>query len=233
MAVRMLVPVLAGTARTTAVRRYPRSVLGGGDRRALPACTCQRRFASASTESSTIDPAITESERLINEGTMLSERGDFEGAKSLYRQSLAIRPSGVGFYNLGVCQYQLRDSGGAISSFRESLKHYSSADTHQNLATALITGEHKDLVKALEHLREASKLAPGDGEIRFNLGVVLEASDYLKEALQEYTRAKELGVSRAEQNIRNVGGKIIAQSVRQQAKSQQSVLATPREKGEP
>jgi hypothetical protein len=60
--------------------------------------------------------------------------------------------------------------------------------------------------------------------IRYNFAVVLEASGFLEDALTEYRAAHGMGVQRAEQNIRNVGAKILRQRVDALEEQQQ---ATP------
>ncbi|POW17354.1 hypothetical protein PSTT_00752 [Puccinia striiformis] len=70
----------------------------------------------------------------------------------------------------------------------------------------------------LEHLRLANQLDPTDPEICFNLGAVNEANGNLVDALAEYTRAKQLGVERAEQNIRNVSAKLLRKRLEEEEK---------------
>jgi Flp pilus assembly protein TadD len=53
--------------------------------------------------------------------------------------------------------------------------------------------------------RAATRLAPEDAEIAFNLAAVLEAVGRLEDALTYYKRSKEFGVERAAVHIRNVG----------------------------
>lgn len=96
---------------------------------------------------------------------------------------------------------------------------------HNNLATAVMLRKPPVPERALSHFREAIKLSPSDGQIRFNLAAVLEATGRLQgasrsrlpsaraglqepaavtDSLEEYKLAKELGIERADQNIRNV-----------------------------
>jgi len=58
--------------------------------------------------------------------------------------------------------------------------------------------------------RTAANLSPSDPEIQYNLAAVLEALEQLEEALKAYTEARDGGIERAEQNIRNCQAKIMA-----------------------
>lgn len=131
--------------------------------------------------------------------------------QAAYTRSLSIKPSSSSHFNLGVVHFQTGDLPSSISSFQASLAlSPDSADAHANLASAYImsTPARPDL--AVEHLSEAARLDPEDGEVQFNLGAVLEACERLEEALESYRRAGERGIERAEMNGRNVAAKILA-----------------------
>lgn len=57
---------------------------------------------------------------------------------------------------------------------------------------------------------------PTDGEIRFNLAAVNEANNHLQDALEEYQHARRLGIKRADQNIRNVGAKLLRKRLQEE-----------------
>lgn len=95
--------------------------------------------------------------------------------------------------------YQLADIPGAIDAFERSLNLEPSADAHTNVASAYILSTPPNAAKAIEHLQvchsddlvcnrvmsssgcmvlqKALALAPEDGEINFNMGVIFEASE--------------------------------------------------------
>lgn len=157
-----------------------------------------------------------ETQHLIEQGSNLLERGDAQGAYEKYQRSISIRPSPTGYYNLGIALYQLKRIPEAIEAWNQSLLDSPSADVHTNLASAYILSKPPQPFKALEHLKKAVELDPTDGEIRFNLGAVNEANHHLTDALAEYTQARQLGVKRAEQNIRNVGAKLLRQRLEEE-----------------
>lgn len=148
------------------------------------------------------------------------EKGDLEGALEKYEESIRMVPSSTGYYNLGIALYQLKRIPEAIEAWKEALADGPSADVHTNLASAYILSKPPEPFKALEHLKKAVELDPTDGEICFNLGAVNEANDNLADALAEYTRARQLGVKRAEQNIRNVGAKLLRKRLEEEEREQ-------------
>ncbi|CAH7682193.1 hypothetical protein PPACK8108_LOCUS14956, partial [Phakopsora pachyrhizi] len=161
------------------------------------------------TPASSSDPLEIESQRLIEQGSKLLEKGDVEGASKKYKRSISIKPTSTGYYNLGIALYQLKRHSEAISVWEKSLAESPSADVHNNLASAYILSEPPEPHKALENLKKAVDLDPTDGEIRFNLAAVNEANGHLEDALAEYKQALQLGITRAQQNIRNVGAKLL------------------------
>lgn len=102
------------------------------------------------------------------------------------------------------------DEGAPSSDAEQEFQSLGDADAHTNLASCYIlsTPPRPDL--AVQHLQSAVSLSPTDGESWFNLGAVLEACERLEESVKAYEKAQELGVERAEENLRNVGGKILA-----------------------
>ncbi|KAI9601567.1 hypothetical protein H4Q26_001393 [Puccinia striiformis f. sp. tritici PST-130] len=90
------------------------------------------------------------------------------------------------------------DLEGALLKYEESIRMVPSSTGYYNLGIVLY-----QLRRIPESIELANQLDPTDPEICFNLGAVNEANGNLVDALAEYTRAKQLGVERAEQNIRN------------------------------
>lgn len=66
----------------------------------------------------------------------------------------------------------------------------------------------KNPQKAVEHYKKAIALDKEDGEIRYNYAAVLDHLGNLEEAANEYEMAAQLGVARAQENLRNVKAKI-------------------------
>ena len=58
--------------------------------------------------------------------------------------------------------------------------------------------------RGLEYLRSASRLAPQDGEIRFNLGIVLAAGGEFEEAVRELKVAGKQGVKNAMEMVKQI-----------------------------
>lgn len=149
---------------------------------------------------------------------------------------MTIHPSSTAHFNLGVVYFRLEDLPAAIKSFEASLalskeqnrvksvdsdaessteeaKEFTDlgdADAHTNLASCYILSQPPRPDLAVSHLQSAVQLSPTDGESWFNLGAVLEACERLEESAKAYEKAQEQGVERATENLRNVGGKILA-----------------------
>ena len=150
---------------------------------------------------------------------MLNE-GDVDKAKDHYKRSLDIHKQGktaaMGLFNLGVTQFYTKDIQGAISTWEQSLDIEPTSDLLSNLASAHILSSPSNPDKALTYLSQARELNPDDAEVAFNLAVVSEATGQLETALDNYQAAKSLGVERADENVRNVGAKIIAERAKKE-----------------
>ncbi|CDR36241.1 hypothetical protein NBRC10512_007786 [Rhodotorula toruloides] len=204
-----------------------------------------RQASSTTPHSSTVDPQESAAQQALDEGTEALSRGDLETAKKAYERSVGIKQTSVGYYNLGVVQYQLRDLASAITSFEASIEHTPSsvkptfpdpdaptpeltpaqailADTHTNLGAAYILTSPPRPEKALEHLQKALMMNPDDGEVCYNLAAVLEATGELDEALIAYERSLKLGIARAEINVRNISAKIIGKRREEEEKAKQT-----------
>ncbi|GAA5969444.1 hypothetical protein JCM8115_003254 [Rhodotorula mucilaginosa] len=201
------------------------------------------RFASSTTpHSSTMDPQQLAAQQALDQGTEALASGDFEAAKAAYQRSVDVKQTSIGYYNLGVVQYQLRDLAGAISSFEASIAHTPPeikpsfpdpdaptpeltpaqailADTHTNLGAAYILSQPPNAEKALEHLQKALMMNPDDGEVCYNLAAVLEATGQLDDALVAYERSIKLGIERAAVNVRNISAKIIGKRREEEEKA--------------
>ncbi|KAH8921888.1 TPR-like protein [Atractiella rhizophila] len=138
----------------------------------------------------------------------LIEVNSLEQARDAFEEARKIKETPLVFYNLGVVSFQLKNLSQSIAHFEKSLQlDPDSADAHSchnNLATCYIFGTPPNTEKGIEHLKKAVELKPQDGEVRFNLGAVLESAGHIEDAYRQYFAAKELGVSQAEPHMRNV-----------------------------
>ncbi|GAA5874040.1 hypothetical protein JCM16303_002670 [Sporobolomyces ruberrimus] len=187
----------------------------------------------ASPTSSSFDPQTVQAQEALDEGTRYLEIGDFDKAAKHYQKSIDIKETAIAYYNLGVVQYQLQQLPPSITSFEKSLSltppdvkpvlpdpaaplpeltpaQIILADTHTNLGAAYILSKPPRPEKALEHLQKALMINPDDGEVCYNLAAVLEATGEFEESMVAFERALKLGIERAQINIRNLGGKILA-----------------------
>ncbi|UZJ51801.1 hypothetical protein CBS101457_001121 [Exobasidium rhododendri] len=181
--------------------------------------TCRRMFSqnrpvgaiSTTTNSSWKDPALEESQRQLELGTVALEAGNIGQAKGAYQRSIEIHETPSAHFNLGVCHYHEKNTDSAIEAWTNTIRlDPESADAHTNLASAYVmsTPSRPDL--AVEHLKLAANITPGDPEVQYNLGAVLEACEQLEESVRAYDRALKGGIERAEENLRNVRAKILS-----------------------
>ncbi|KAI0084497.1 hypothetical protein BDY19DRAFT_971462 [Irpex rosettiformis] len=216
------VPRIASPARTAQQHRpRPPALLSG-----------TKRWATSTTPHSTAsDPAEVEALQCLEQGTLKLEEGDVNAAKELYQRSVDIKRTASSLFNLGVTHYHLstavspqllpgtcakltfaEEFDEAIVAWKDSIAlQPSSPDAHTNLASAYVMLPQSRPDLAIHHLNIAASLAPEDGEIAFNLAVVLESCGKLEEALEQYKRSRKLGIQRADMHIRNVGAKILGQ----------------------
>ena len=62
-----------------------------------------RSYATSGPDSSTAeDPTLARSIELLEQGTLALEQGDLEGAKKFYKESVDVKTSSGGWFNLGV-----------------------------------------------------------------------------------------------------------------------------------
>ncbi|KAK9670898.1 hypothetical protein K7432_017282 [Basidiobolus ranarum] len=159
--------------------------------------------------SGTFSEAEEQAQQFLEEGTEALNNGELEKAIVSYKKSVDAKPTATGYYNIGVCYYQLQKPQEAVDAWTKSLNlSPSHSDLHLNLASVYYM-HLKNSEKALEHIEEASKLSPYDGEIFYNYGVLLDASGKLEDAVEKYRAAKELGIERAETNLRNAMARLL------------------------
>ena len=115
-------------------------------------------FATTSSDpASSTDPSFSRALNLLGEGTRLIEEGDVEGALSKYKESVKVKETSGGFFNLGVSFTASRrlDSADRSSS---GLRIYSECVTRRYVGRVLILpGNHPAAIDAWE---KSIKLGP-------------------------------------------------------------------------
>lgn len=142
-----------------------------------------------------------------------------------YHKSVQIAPSGAGYFNIGVCYFQMGKKQNfvfiieqllrlfigkykdAIKSFENSLDFTpNSADAHTNIASAYLM--LKDTTQAIRHLEQASNFNPLDGEVQYNLACVYEAVGRLDDAKVRFERAEIMGIDKAQAALQKLEKKM-------------------------
>ncbi|KAG2213117.1 hypothetical protein INT47_011266 [Mucor saturninus] len=140
---------------------------------------------------------ISEAEEYVKTGAEYMEKGSLDMAMTSFHKSVQSAPSGAGYFNIGVCYFQMGKHKDAIKAFNRSLEYTPhSADAHTNIASCYLM--LKDTQNAVKHLEQASNFNPLDGEVQYNLACVYEAVQRLDDAKTRFERAALLGIDRAE-----------------------------------
>ncbi|KAI8335091.1 hypothetical protein BC941DRAFT_431219 [Chlamydoabsidia padenii] len=139
---------------------------------------------------------LSDAEHQMNLGTDQLNQGMIDMAMNHYHRSVQLAPTAAGYFNIGVCYFQMGKHKDAIQSFEKALQlDPNAADAHTNIASAYLM--MSDVQPAITHLEKASNFNPLDGEIHYNLGCVYEATGKLNDAKTRFERAHVLGISQA------------------------------------
>lgn len=165
------------------------------------------RFASTDAPAPTPAPrrpsAASDFATSYNAGLEAFGRGDFAAAESQFRRALAAEPgSANAHYNLGNTLLHLDRPLDALKAYQESIRYQpNQQDVLINMANlyALKLG---DMKQASLNYEAALRIAE-DAEARFNYAVILDRSGDLEKAVEQYRKALEAGVGRADKYLRN------------------------------
>ncbi|CAO3692977.1 unnamed protein product [Rhizopus stolonifer] len=150
---------------------------------------------------------ISDAEEQIKIGSDYLNKGSIDLAMNSYHKSVQIAPSGAGYFNIGVCYFQMGKYKDAIKSFENSLNFTpNSADAHTDIASAYLM--LKDTTQAIRHLEQASNFNPLDGEVQYNLACVYEAVSRLNDAKVKFERAEIMGIDKAQAALQKLEKKM-------------------------
>ncbi|KAJ2647145.1 hypothetical protein IWW40_004885 [Coemansia sp. RSA 1250] len=145
-------------------------------------------------------------------GASLLTQGDASSALTHISRSLQLYPTADAHYNMGICQYMLKDTDKALDHWHKSLSlDPNQADVYVSLGNIYFMSK-KDPQQAISYMTKAQQLAPEDPEIMFNLACMQESSGSLEPAIQLYEKAIEHGLEKAKAYLRNAIVKQMAQS---------------------
>ncbi|CAO3673127.1 unnamed protein product [Umbelopsis ramanniana] len=139
-------------------------------------------------------------------GTEYLNKGSIDLAMDSYHKSVQIAPSGAGYFNIGICYFQMGKHKDAIQAFEKSLELQAhNADAHTNIANSYLM--LKDIKSAVKHLEQATNFNPMDGEIQYNLGCVYEALGEVDKAKRRLQMASDAGIDMAAQKLEQIESK--------------------------
>ena len=107
------------------------------------------------------------------EGRAAEERGDDDGAATLYLRALDLDPGlAAAMTNLGNLRYRQGDLAAARTMYEQAIEHDpAQAEARYNLANLL--DDTGDTERAIAELRRVCQLAPDFADAHYNLGLVL------------------------------------------------------------
>jgi tetratricopeptide (TPR) repeat protein len=145
--------------------------------------------------------SVTPDNRLIENmlGTVLGESGRYDEAAAHFAKAIRIQPDFFeALINMGITLSLQGKSAEAIDFYDRALAvdPPMSAKAHVQLAQALLQQDRKG--DALKQLYRASELAPGDVDIRSNLGLMLSRQGRAAEAVEQLNEALRLNPNSAE-----------------------------------
>jgi tetratricopeptide (TPR) repeat protein len=151
---------------------------------------------------------LSEAELEMNLGSDQLNQGSIDMAMNHYHKSVQLAPTPAGYFNIGVCYFQMGKHKDAIASFEKSLAlDPNAADAHTNIASAYLM--MSDVQPAITHLEKASNFNPLDGEVQYNLGCVYEATGKMDDAKTRFQRALDLGVEQAAAALDKLNSKAV------------------------
>lgn len=146
----------------------------------------------ATTMSSTIKKNLNETiPKLFMQACKAQQALSLQDAEELYRQILDINPKHANsLHNLGLLMIELSKVEEAIVLLRKSLAYEPSAQTYSTLALALASA--KKPTEAINSLKAALLLNPGDYNIYSNIGLLLSEQNQYEHAIPYLTKAISL-----------------------------------------
>ncbi len=131
-------------------------------------------------------------------GTLKQKAGDFQGGLSFLKKSLEIKDDAETLFGLGVCTFKMGDISQAESYFSKSLvKNPNKYATYNNLG--MLYEKKGEFEKSIAMLSAGIKLYPANTVGYYNLAIVCDKTGNFGNALNNYTKAAQLGHPKSEQ----------------------------------
>ena len=138
-------------------------------------------------------------QRMFEKAVGMANDGKFETALPMFKDSLAlakIDDAGAGFqakvhFNIGVCQYRLKQSKAAVAEFEEAIRLARRDYEKAFYALGMAQAELKNWDRAEEAFRGALRLNRQNGEAWFDLAFVYLAQKNYESAKQAFQKSVE------------------------------------------
>ncbi|MDP6561462.1 MAG: tetratricopeptide repeat protein [Candidatus Peribacteraceae bacterium] len=121
--------------------------------------------------------------------TYLINEGDHETARSHLERSLAIKPTGRAYYNLGILALKEEQNDAALGFFEQAVEvHEGLPYAHMNLGYLYYL--RGDMELAIQNAEQAVLLAPEDQDIAQNLAGIYKAAGRIEDAERIFDRIR-------------------------------------------
>lgn len=129
----------------------------------------------------------------FDQGNVLYEQGDLQGAANAFREATALDDQDVGYWhNLGVAYYGLNALEDARTSFQRGLA-LAPDDAQLNYLMGVVSIQFDQLSEAESYLTRANQLNPELPEPYFGLGVLYRLQGQREQAMAAFETFLKIG----------------------------------------
>ena len=129
----------------------------------------------------------------FDQGNVLYEQGDLQGAANAFREAVARDDQNVGYWhNLGVAYYSLNALDDAKASFQRGLQ-LAPDDAELNYLMGVVSIQFEQLSEAKTYLTRANQLDPALPEPYFGLGVLYRLQGQREQAIAAFETFLDIG----------------------------------------
>lgn len=126
-----------------------------------------------------------------NLGSLRYREGKFDEAFIHYSNSIAIRPNGEAYYNLGQFYSEMGKTREAMQSYRDANKS-KPGDLETLVNLGVLEMRTGDISSAIKHFGQARDIDPLSSIVHYNLGAAYEEKGNIPAAVESYKKVLEI-----------------------------------------